>query len=159
MNSSVMKWLVGQGSPALLTAEELKNLTQTCAQQDIKQCLGHGCVFLREYYPLKTWWTEIQSLQDYPASEWCQEWCKMWPTGSAHIPKQTTTSSVKRGGGGIMSWTWRTATGTGTLIFIDDLTAEGSSTLSSDVYRLQNLYIKLYASGFIMWKIAGKRAK
>ena len=39
-------------------------------------------------------------------------------------PKQTT-SSVKHGGGRVMVWACMTANGTGSLVFTDDVTADG----------------------------------
>uniref|UniRef100_A0A667YPJ5 Transposase n=1 Tax=Myripristis murdjan TaxID=586833 RepID=A0A667YPJ5_9TELE len=54
--------------------------------------------------------------------------------GAAQDPKQST-SSVQHGGGSIMAWACMTASGTGSLVYIDDVTADGSSRMNSDVYR------------------------
>lgn len=51
------------------------------------------------------------------------------------LPKIHTTSSVKYGGEGVMAWACMAATGTGSLVFIDDITADGSSKMNSEVYR------------------------
>lgn len=40
---------------------------------------------------------------------------------------QHTTSSVKHGGGSVMAWACMAANGTGSLVFIDDVTADKSS--------------------------------
>ncbi len=43
----------------------------------------------------------------------------------AHDVKHTT-SSVKRGGGSVMSWTRMAVNGTGSVVFIEDVTADRS---------------------------------
>ena len=60
----------------------------------------------------------------------------MWrEEGTAFDPKHTT-SSVKHGGGSVMDWADMAASGTGSIIFIDDLTNDGRSRMnSSEVYR------------------------
>ena len=45
------------------------------------------------------------------------------------------TSSVKRGGSGVMAWSCMAANGTESLVFIDDVTADRSSKVHSEVYR------------------------
>uniref|UniRef100_A0A8C5LQH4 Tc1-like transposase DDE domain-containing protein n=1 Tax=Leptobrachium leishanense TaxID=445787 RepID=A0A8C5LQH4_9ANUR len=52
----------------------------------------------------------------------------------AHDPKHTT-SSVKHGGGSVMVWACMAANGTGSLVFIDDVTADKSSRMNSEVFR------------------------
>lgn len=54
--------------------------------------------------------------------------------GTAHDPKHTT-SSVKHGGGSVMVWACMAANGTGSLVFTDDVTADKSSTMNSEVFR------------------------
>ncbi len=54
--------------------------------------------------------------------------------GTAHDPKHTT-SSVKHGGGSVMAWACMAASGTGSLVFIDDVTADKSSRMNSEVFR------------------------
>uniref|UniRef100_A0A8C5LNK9 Transposase n=1 Tax=Leptobrachium leishanense TaxID=445787 RepID=A0A8C5LNK9_9ANUR len=54
--------------------------------------------------------------------------------GTAHDPKHTT-SSVKHGGGSVMAWACMAANGTGSLVFIDDVTADKSSRMNSEVFR------------------------
>ena len=52
--------------------------------------------------------------------------------GTAHDPKHTT-SSVKHGGGIVMAWACMTAYGS--LVFIDDVTADKSSRINSEVFQ------------------------
>ncbi len=52
---------------------------------------------------------------------------------TAHDPKHTT-SSVKHGGGSVMAWACMAASGTGSLVFIDDVTADKSSRMNSEVF-------------------------
>uniref|UniRef100_A0A673YSH1 Tc1-like transposase DDE domain-containing protein n=1 Tax=Salmo trutta TaxID=8032 RepID=A0A673YSH1_SALTR len=54
--------------------------------------------------------------------------------GAAHDPKHTN-SSVKHGGGSVMVWACMAANGTGSLVFIDDVTADKSSRMNSEVFR------------------------
>ena len=55
-------------------------------------------------------------------------------TGTAHGPKHTT-SSVKHSGWCVMAWACTAATGTGSLVFTDDVTADSSSRMNSELYR------------------------
>ncbi|KAG2467436.1 TCB1 transposase, partial [Polypterus senegalus] len=60
---------------------------------------------------------------------------KVWRRGgTAHYPKHTT-SSVKHGGGSVMAWVCMAASGTGTLVFIDNATQDRSSRMNSEVFR------------------------
>uniref|UniRef100_A0A8C4S635 Transposase Tc1-like domain-containing protein n=1 Tax=Erpetoichthys calabaricus TaxID=27687 RepID=A0A8C4S635_ERPCA len=60
---------------------------------------------------------------------------KVWRRrGTAHYPKHTT-SSVKHSGGSVMAWVCMAASGTGTLVFIDDVTQDRSSRMNSEVFR------------------------
>lgn len=52
--------------------------------------------------------------------------------GSAHDPKHTI-ESMKRCGGGDMGWVCLTANGTGAFVFIDDVTADKSNRINSEV--------------------------
>ena len=54
--------------------------------------------------------------------------------GTAHDPKHPT-SSVKHGGDSVMAWACMAANGTGSLVFIDDVTADKSSRMNSEVFR------------------------
>ena len=47
-----------------------------------------------------------------------------------------TTLSVKHGGGSVAAWTCMAANGTGSLVFFDDVTADRSSRMNSEVYRV-----------------------
>ena len=53
---------------------------------------------------------------------------------NGHDPKHTT-SSMKHGGGHVMSWACMVASGMGSLVFINDMTANRSRTMNSEVYR------------------------
>ncbi|CAJ0940112.1 unnamed protein product [Ranitomeya imitator] len=60
---------------------------------------------------------------------------KVWRRkGTAHDPRHTT-SSVKHGGGNVMAWACMAFNGTGSLVFIDDIRADKSSRMNSEVYR------------------------
>ena len=54
--------------------------------------------------------------------------------GSAHDPKHTI-SSVKHGGGSVMAWPCMAASGVCSLIFVDDVTDDGSGRMNSEVKR------------------------
>ena len=59
----------------------------------------------------------------------------MWSKkGSAHDPKQTR-SSLKHNVGTAMAWACMATSGTGSLIFIDNVTHDGSSRINLEVFR------------------------
>ncbi len=63
---------------------------------------------------------------------------------------------LKHNGGNVMAWACIASSGTGSLIFIDDVTHDGSSKMNSEVYRnilsdnLQKDTTKLIGRSFIM---------
>ncbi len=60
---------------------------------------------------------------------------KMWrKKGTANNPKHTA-SSVKRGGGVVMAWACMAVSGTGRLIFTDDLMYDDSSRMNLEGYK------------------------
>ncbi|KAG2465883.1 TCB1 transposase, partial [Polypterus senegalus] len=77
---------------------------------------------------------------------------KVWRRhGTAHYPKHTT-SSVKHSGGSVMAWVCMAASGTGTLVFIDDVTQDRSSRMNSEVFRdILSAQIQLNAVKLIGW--------
>ena len=57
----------------------------------------------------------------------------MWKKkGPAHDLKHRS-SFVKHGEGSVMAWACKAASGAGSLIFIDDVTHDGSSRMNSEV--------------------------
>lgn len=85
--------------------------------------------------PQKFWnkvvWTDETKINLYQSDGKAKVWRKK---GSAYDPKHTS-SSVKHGGGSVMAWACMAASGTGSLVFIDDVTHDGSSRMNSDVYK------------------------
>ena len=66
-----------------------------------------------------------------------------------HDPQQTA-SVVKHGGGSVMAWACMAASGTESLVFIDDVTADRSSRVNSEVYRaILSAQIQSYAAKLI----------
>lgn len=81
---------------------------------------------------------------------------KVWrKKGSAYNLKHTS-SSVKHGGGSVLVWACMATSGTGSFIFIDDMTHDDSIKMNSEVYRnilpanLQRNASKLIGRKFIM---------
>ncbi len=67
---------------------------------------------------------------------------KVWrKKGYAHDPKHTS-SSVKHSGGNVMAWAFIASSGTGSLIFINDVMHDGSSKINSTKLRsLQKYFV------------------
>ncbi|KAG2456719.1 TCB1 transposase, partial [Polypterus senegalus] len=78
---------------------------------------------------------------------------KVWRRrGTAHYPKHTT-SSVKHSEGSVMAWACMAASGTGTLVFIDDVTQDRSRQINSEVFRdILSAQIQLNAVKLIGWR-------
>ncbi len=76
-------------------------------------------------------WTDETKINLYQSDGKRRVWRRK---GTAHDPKHTT-SSVKHGGGSVMAWACMAASGTGYLVFIDDVTADKSSRMNSEVFR------------------------
>ena len=85
--------------------------------------------------PLQFWnnilWTDETKINLYQNDGKRRVWRRK---GTAYDPKHTT-SSVKHGGGSVMAWACMAANGTGSLVFIDDVTADKSSRMNSEVFR------------------------
>lgn len=58
-----------------------------------------------------------------------------WRRKGMALNPNHSTSSVRCGGGSVLPWALMAAYGTGSLVFIDDLTADRSSRMKSEVYR------------------------
>ncbi len=76
-------------------------------------------------------WTDETKINLYQSDGKRRVWRRK---GTVHDPKHTT-SSVKHGGGSVMAWACMAACGTGSLVFIDDVTADKSSRMNSEVFR------------------------
>ncbi len=76
-------------------------------------------------------WTDETKINLYQSDGNRRVWRRK---GTAHDPKHTT-SSVKHGGGSVMAWACMAASGTGSLVFIDDVTADKISRMNSEVFR------------------------
>lgn len=75
-------------------------------------------------------WTDETKINLYQSDGKRRVWRRK---GTAHDPKHTT-SSVKHGGGSVMAWACMAANGTGSLVYIDDVTADKSSRMNSEVF-------------------------
>ncbi len=101
--------------------------------------------------PQKFWdkvlWTDFMDQSDGKAKVWRKKDLLMIPNIQAHL---------KHSGGNVMAWAFIASSGTGSLIFINDVTHDGSSKINSEVYRnilsdnLQKDAIKLIGISFIM---------
>ena len=101
--------------------------------------------------PLQFWnnilWTDETKINLYQNDGKRRVWRRK---GTAHDPKHTT-SSVKHGGGSVMVWACMAANGTGSLVFIDDVTADKSSRMNSEVFRaILSAHIQPNASEWTM---------
>ncbi len=101
--------------------------------------------------PQKFWdkvlWTDFMDQSDGKAKVWRKKDLLMIPNIQAHL---------KHSGGNVMAWACIASSGTGSLIFINDVTHDGSSKINSEVYRnilsdnLQKDATKLIGRSFIM---------
>ncbi len=82
-------------------------------------------------------WTDETKINLYQSDGKRRVWRRK---GTAHDPKHTT-SSVKHGGGSVMAWACMAASGTGSLVFIDAVTADKSSRMNSEVFSGNYLLI------------------
>ncbi len=101
--------------------------------------------------PQKFWdkvlWTDFMDKSDGTAKVWRKKDLLMIPNIQAHL---------KHSGGNVMAWAFIASSGTGSLIFINDVTHDGSSKINSEVYRnilsdnLQKDATKLIGRSFII---------
>ncbi len=101
--------------------------------------------------PQKFWdtvlWTDFMDQSDGKAKVWRKKGLLMIPNIQAHL---------KHSGGNVMAWAFIASSGTGSLIFINDVTHDSSSKINSEVYRnilsdnLQKDATKLIGRSFIM---------
>ena len=85
--------------------------------------------------PVEFWnkvlWTDETKINLYQSDAKVKVWRK---EGTAYDEKYTA-SSMKHGGGSVMTWACTAASETGSLIFIDDVTNDGSSRMNLEEYR------------------------
>lgn len=60
---------------------------------------------------------------------------KVWRRRETIRIQSINTFSVKHGGDSVVTWACMTSIGSGPLVFINDLTADRSSSTNSEVYR------------------------
>ena len=91
-------------------------------------------------------WTDETKINSYQSNGKRRVWRRK---GTAHDPKHTT-SSVKHVGGSVMAWPCMAANGTGSLVFIDDVAADRSSRMNSEVFwAILSAHIKPNASELV----------
>ncbi len=66
----------------------------------------------------KVLWTDFMDQSDWKAKVWRKKDLPMIPNIQAHL---------KHSGGNVMAWAFIASSGTGSLIFINDVTYDGSS--------------------------------
>ena len=120
-----------------LHEQKYRGYTRRCKPLISKKNRKARLEFAKKYRdePQKFWdkvfWTDETKINLYQSDGKAKVWRKK---GSAHDPKHTS-SSVKHSGGNVMAWACMASSGTGSLIFIDDVTHDGSSKMNSEVYR------------------------
>ena len=141
-----------------LHEQKYKGYTRRCKPLISKKNRKARLEFAKKYRdePQKFWdkvlWTDETKINFYQSDGKAKVWRKK---GTAHDPKHTS-SSVKHGGGNVMAWACMASSGTGSLIFIEDVTHDGSSKMNSEVYRnilsanLRKDATKLIGRAFIM---------
>ena len=77
-------------------------------------------------------------LEQHPMDRWDKNQPEWWEEKSMEKERNCswskhTTSSVKQDGGSVMAWACMAANGTGSLVFVDDVTADKSSKMNSEV--------------------------
>ncbi len=64
-----------------------------------------------------------------------EPWSKWWESKRGEKDPKNTASSVKHGGGGVMTWACMAVSGTGPLNFTDDLIYDDSSRMNLEGYK------------------------
>ncbi len=131
----------------LLFAEDFMNKSTEATPEDA----NHSLVRRIGDEPQNFWdnvlWTDFMDQSDGKAKVWRKKDLLMFPNIQAHL---------KHSGGNVMAWAFIASSGTGSLIFINDVTHDGSSKINSEVYRnilsdnLQKDATKLIGRSFIM---------
>ncbi len=126
----------------LLFAEDFMNKSTEATPEDANHSLAR-----RIGDEPQVLWTDFMDQSDGKAKVWRKRDLLMIPNIQAHL---------KHSGGNVMAWACIASSGTGSLIFINDVTHDGSSKMNSEVYRnilsdnLQKDATKLIGRSFIM---------
>ncbi len=113
--------------------------------------------------PQKFWdkvlWTDFMDQSDGKAKVWRKKDLLMIPNIQAHLKHSVHRCTLHYSThytGYVMAWAFIASSGTGSLIFINDVTHDGSSKINSEVYRnilsynLQKDATKQIGRSFIM---------
>ena len=116
--------------------QEYRGYTARCKQLVRRKNRMGRLLFAKKYlkeqpqFWKKVFWTDETKMNLYQSDDKSKVWRR---EGTAQEPMHTT-SSVKHSGEGVKAWACMAAEDTGSLIFIDDITTDGSSKINSVVY-------------------------
>ncbi len=137
----------------LLFAEDFMNKSTAATPEDANHSLARRIGDEPQKFWDKVLWTKVMERLKFGEKRicsWSQTYKLIWNTVYTGVHYSTHYT------GNVMAWAFIASSGTGSLIFINDVTHDGSSKINSEVYRnilsdnLQKDATKLIGRSFIM---------
>ncbi len=138
-----------------LHEQKYRGYTRRCKPLISKKNRRRASKFWDKVYGLILWTKVMERLKfgEKRICSWSQTYKLIWNTVYTGVHYSTHYT------GNVMAWAFIASSGTGSLIFINDVTHDGSSKINSEVYRNIVYIYKKWQKHIRLWKIKLKSTK